>query len=124
MKIALKNLQARKEALGEIAVKPAPHIKRKATAELDFFLSMWIEYVETDRALNRTRAFLDKIDQIMQQLDTKQACLLRYWYFDKCPRETMLEKMSVKSLATLYNLRNKAVTNFCALYFCGCIMYL
>lgn len=124
MKAALQNLQERKSILAEIAVKPAPCSKRKFTAEFDFSLSIWIEYLETDRALNDTRAFLDKIEKIMQQLDTKQACLLRYWYFDKCPRETMLEKMGVKSLTTLYNLRNKAVANFCSLYFCGCIMYL
>lgn len=76
-----------------------------------------LELSECSNNIAKTRSELNEIKGIVEQLPGEQKQLVELWYFNKYSKELVMEKMSIESLSTVYNLRNKAVAEFALLYY-------
>lgn len=80
-------------------------------------LSELLELSECSKNIAYSQETLDYIYGIVEQLQDEYKKLVRLWYFEKKPKEAVMEDMSIDSLSTVYNLRNKAVAEFALLYY-------
>ena len=80
-------------------------------------LSELLEISECSRNIAKNEAELSFIREIVDQLQDEHKQLIRLWYFQKLPKEAVMEQMYIESLSTVYSLRNKAVAEFALLYF-------
>ena len=80
-------------------------------------LSELLEISECSKNIAKNQEELAYIYGIVEQLQDEHKKLVRLWYFQKLPKEAVMEKMYIESLSTVYNLRNKAVAEFALLYY-------
>ena len=80
-------------------------------------LSELLEISECSKNIAKNQEELAYIYRIVEQLQDEHKKLVRLWYFQKLPKEAVMEKMYIESLSTVYNLRNKAVAEFALLYY-------
>ena len=72
---------------------------------------------ECSKNIALNMAELEHIYGIVEQLQDEHKKLVRLWYFEKKPKEAVMEAMYIDSLSTVYNLRNRAVAEFALLYY-------
>lgn len=80
-------------------------------------LSELLEISECSKNIAKNQEELAYIYGIVEQLQDEHKKLVRLWYFQKLPKEAVMEQMYIESLSTVYNLRNKAVAEFALLYY-------
>lgn len=80
-------------------------------------LSELLEISECSKNIAKNQEELTYIYGIVEQLQDEHKKLVRLWYFQKLPKEAVMEQMYIESLSTVYNLRNKAVAEFALLYY-------
>lgn len=80
-------------------------------------LNELLELSECEKNIANNKAELDYIYGIVEQLKDEHKKLIRLWYFEKKPKEAVMEDMYIDSLSTVYNLRNRAVAEFALLYY-------
>lgn len=80
-------------------------------------LSDCLELAEIEREIATTRETVEEIDRVLAQLDKADATLLRAWYIEGRPKEEIAASLAYSSRASVYDLRNKAVSAFALLYF-------
>ena len=82
-------------------------------------LNELLELSECRKNITENDGKLDEIYGIVKQLEDKEKKFIQLWYFEKNSKETIMEKMSVESLTTVYNLKNRAVAEFALRYYGG-----
>lgn len=80
-------------------------------------LNELLELSECSKNIAINEDALNYIYGIVEQLQDEHKKLVRLWYFEKKPKEAVMEAMYIESLSTVYNLRNKAVAEFALLYY-------
>ena len=80
-------------------------------------LNELLELSECSKNIALNTAELEYIYGIVEQLQDEHKKLVRLWYFEKKPKEAVMEAMYIDSLSTVYNLRNRAVAEFALLYY-------
>lgn len=80
-------------------------------------LNELLELKECTQNRVKTERELNEIKNIVEQLSDEHKKLVRLWYFEKLSKESVMEELHIESLSTVYNLRNKAVTEFALLYY-------
>ncbi|MGN1111801.1 MAG: DUF1492 domain-containing protein [Acutalibacteraceae bacterium] len=80
-------------------------------------LNELLAFSECSKNITETNKKIDEITDIIEQLSPEQKKLLKLWYIEKRPKEAIMSELHIESLATVYNLRNKAVAEFALLYF-------
>lgn len=119
LKKSISNLQDRKCMLARYAVEPPLQGGKKQRAALNDSESMWLEYKQTLKQIEYTHGLINHIEQILNQLDSEERLILKFWYIEHRPKEQILETMHIESLTTLYNIKNKAVRRFAMLFYGG-----
>lgn len=87
------------------------------TSHVSDTLNEMLAVAECEKDLAETRAKLEEIHGILEQLSEDKKKVLLLWYMKKCRKEAILEELRVESLVTVYNLRNRAVAEFALLYY-------
>lgn len=87
------------------------------THYIDRTLTEALSLTECTKDLEKTRADLDEIKAIIDQLPDEHRQLVSLWYIEKRPKEEIMERMEIYSNSTIYAKRNKAVAIFSLLYF-------
>lgn len=113
---ALQNLKEQETSLRKVEAAPLPR-GGMSTKEAERVLSDRLERKSVKRRIKRTSNTLSCVNRVLDQLGNEEAAILRSWYIDHKPKETILSELHIESLSTLYNLRNTAVTNFALLYY-------
>lgn len=80
-------------------------------------LSDLLEISECQKNIVKNQEELAYIYGVVEQLQDEHKKLVCLWYFQKLPKEAIMERMCIESLSTLYNHRNKAVAEFALLYY-------
>ena len=80
-------------------------------------LNELLELSECSKNIAINEDALNYIYGIVEQLQDEHKKLVRLWYFEKKPKEAVMEAMYIDSLSTVYNLRNRAVAEFALLYY-------
>ncbi len=80
-------------------------------------LNNLLELSECTRNIAETERELSYIDSIIAQLPEEQRKIIVLWYVEKRSKESIMEALYVKSLTTVYDIRNKAVAEFALLYY-------
>lgn len=119
LKKSICNLQDRKSMLAKYAIEPPAQGGKKQRAELSNSESIWLEYKQTLKQIEYTHGLINHIEQILNQLDSEERLILKFWYIEHRPKEQILETMHIESLTTLYNIKNKAVRRFAMLFYGG-----
>lgn len=76
-----------------------------------------LEFAECNRNITTTKAKLDEINDIIDQLTDEHKKLIILWYIEKRSKENIMQALYIESLTTVYNIRNKAVAEFALLYY-------
>ncbi len=119
---ALENLQRRKARLIDSGRPNEPGAIDYGKPFVDSHfandvLSDMLEFQECVKNIAETEAALAEIKGIIDQLEGEYKKILQLWYVEKLKKERVMEQMYIDSTSTLYNLRNRAVTEFALLYF-------
>lgn len=122
LKRALSNLQRRQQRLIEKGCprEPGAIDYSKPFSDTQYVsdtLGELLELAECSKNLAETQEKLSEVEYIINQLDDEYKKVVELWYIEKRPKEVIMEQMYISSLATVYNLRNKAVAEFALLYF-------
>jgi len=119
LQLSIQNLKERKAALEKIvpARQPRTEKKKRQLAQLSKAEEIWLDRQQVDKQIKHTSAVVKHIEQVLEQLDSEERVVLHSWYIAHKPKEKILEELHVESLATLYNIRNKAVRRFAMLFF-------
>jgi ArpU family phage transcriptional regulator len=119
LKKSVNNLQERKTMLAKYAAEPPAQDSKKRRGAFSKAESLWLEYKQTLDDIDYTYKLITHIEQVLQQLDSEERVILRWWYIEHKPKEYILEYMHYESLTTLYNIKNRAVRGFAMLYYGG-----
>lgn len=119
---ALDNLQRREQRLIESGAPREPgaiDYSKPFTGShfVSDTLNELLELSEVTRNIAETKAALDEINGIIEQMQDEHKKLVRLWYIQHKPKELVMEEMYIESLSTVYDLRNKAVAEFALLYY-------
>ena len=80
-------------------------------------LNELLEVSECTRNISETERKIQEIEDILEQLSDEHKTILIMWYIERKSKESIMSKMYIESLTTVYNLKNKAVAEFALLYF-------
>ncbi len=80
-------------------------------------LSERLALTEVQRNRHKTESQIAEIKRILAQMEAEHQALIRMWYVERMPKESIMQSMCIESLKTVYNLRNRAVAQFALLYF-------
>ena len=80
-------------------------------------LSEMLALTEVQRNRHKTESQIAEIKRILAQMEAEHQALIRMWYVERMPKESIMQSMCIESLKTVYNLRNRAVAQFALLYF-------
>ena len=116
---SINNLQDRKTMLAKYAAEPPVQDSKKQRGAFSKAESLWLEYKQTLDDIDYTHKLINHIEQVLQQLESEERLILRWWYIEHKPKEDILEYMHYESLTTLYNIKNRAVRGFAMLYYGG-----
>ena len=72
---------------------------------------------EIERELQHTREAIGETDAVIAQLEPEEREIIRLWYIERRGREEICEAMNYASNASVYDVRNRAVSHFAVLYF-------
>ena len=72
---------------------------------------------ECQKCIAATKSEIDEIYSVIDQMPDEYQKIVRMWYIQKIPKEKIMDEMYIGSLATVYNLRNRAVAEFALLYY-------
>lgn len=118
---ALENLRKRERRLLDSGAPRTSGINyEKSYAGAHFAndtLNELLELTECEKNIAATESELSEVRDVIGQLDTEQARLVRLWYIDRYTKERIMEEMHIESPTTVYNLRNRAVAEFALLYY-------
>lgn len=67
--------------------------------------------------IENTRTDIAEIKNVLGQLSSEQQKILTLWYIEKRSKEAIMEILHISSIASLYNLRNRAVAVFALHYY-------
>lgn len=119
---AVVNLERRRERIishGSPAGYPSPDLSKSYTSvgAVNDALSACLELSETERELQHTREAIGETDAVIAQLEPEEREIIRLWYIERRGREEICEAMNYASNASVYDVRNRAVSHFAVLYF-------
>ncbi len=80
-------------------------------------LNELLELPECEKSISDTKAIIAEIRSVLDQLSDEHQKILTLWYIEKRSKETIMEKLYISSLTTVYSLRNKAVAEFALRYY-------
>lgn len=119
---ALANLERRKESVihraapsgVQITDPSKPYVSGGGANDA---LTDCLELAEIDREIKNTRETVELVDKVLSEMPQVEAALLRAWYIEGKSKEEIAEELSYSSKASIYDLRNKAVSSFAVLFF-------
>lgn len=119
---ALKNLERRQERIiqhGGPASYPALDFSKPyaSTGAVNDALSDYVELAEVSREIRDTRAKIQEIDGVLEQLAPEEREIIRLWYIERKSKDEIAQAVNYTSIPSIYDLRNKAVAQFALLYF-------
>lgn len=119
---ALENITRRKERIlkqgGPSELSGVDYSKTYvSTAAAGDALSACLELAEVIRELGDTEGTIAEIDRVLEQLDKADADLLRAWYIGGKSKDEIAADLAYSSKTSIYDLRNKAVSEFAILYY-------
>lgn len=75
------------------------------------------EYSQCLERISATEFEINRIKDILSQLTDEQRTLLKLWYIENKNKELVKSSLNISSLSTLYDLRNRSVSDFALYYF-------
>lgn len=114
LKLAKQNLEEREREMSRTALQVggAPRYgKQKIKNEFE------LEWANIKRQLAYTEATIHSIERCLSQLDNEECRIIRLWYIDRVPKESILHDMYIESLSSLYALKGRAIESFTLRYF-------
>ncbi len=119
---AVANLERRRERIiahGSPSGYPSPDLTKSysSVGAVNDALSACLELAETEREINHTREAIAEVDTVIEQLEPEEREIIRLWYIERRSRESIAEAMNYSSTTSVYDMRNRAVSQFAILYF-------
>ncbi len=69
------------------------------------------------RQIAYTTAKIDEVENVIDQLSADYKKIIKMWYIQKKPKEVVMRAFNYCSLKSVYDIRNRAVSQFALLYF-------
>ena len=117
LKKSIKILERKKKRIAEngTPTDPAgvdytkPYINSTCVNET---LNEILEISEITTAIEKTKQEIDEIEYILGELKSEQKMVLEMFYIDGMPAEEIAKKIFVESAKTVYNIRNRAISEY------------
>ena len=75
------------------------------------------EFGQAVKEFKATKDVVDEIKRIYEQLSEESQAIINMCYFESCTKEKAAEELNCWSITTVYNRKNKAVTEFAVAYY-------
>lgn len=119
---ALENIESRLQRLTESG---KPHDLKAVDLKKEFStahaanaaLEDCLAVAECTRNRDDTKGKIDDIERVLKQLPDESKKLLELWYIKQYPKHDIMSEMYIESSATIYKLRNKAISEFALMYY-------